>query len=170
MTAIRPDQLISALSADFQENLGFVIIQDQKSSGTNGGTFTSGAWQTRDLTVTVHRSIGGYSLAANQFTLPKGAYLIIATAPGHDVNGHAARLQNVTDGLTPLSGSSEYVGSGDAVVTKSVILGVFAVNAEKTFEIQHQCQTTRADVGFGVPTTFAVANETFTQVFLMKIG
>ena len=37
----------------------FLIVEDQKASGTDGGTFTSGAWQTRDLITEGCNNISG---------------------------------------------------------------------------------------------------------------
>lgn len=53
-----------------ENGIPVAVIQDQKSSGTDGGTFTSGAWRTRTLNTTVLNTIGaGFSLSSNQFTL-----------------------------------------------------------------------------------------------------
>ena len=43
----------------------FLHIQDQKPQGTYGGTFTAGAWRTRDLNTVLTNTITGASLAAN---------------------------------------------------------------------------------------------------------
>src|SRR5690606_21247003 len=50
-------------------------LKDVKPSGTAGGTFTSGSWQTRDLN-TIEGDSSFVSLASNQFTLQPGTYHI----------------------------------------------------------------------------------------------
>ena len=66
----------------------FLHIQDQKPQGTNGGTFTSGAWRTRDLNTVLTNTITGASLADNQITLPAGKYYVEASAPAYQTFAH----------------------------------------------------------------------------------
>lgn len=154
----------------------FLILQDQKASGTNGGTFTSGAWRTRDLNTTVFNSIIGFSLAANQFTLLSGTYIIRASAPGVISARHATRLQNITDASTVLAGTSEFSSllsdPTEGFTTRSFIIGDFTITATKVFEIQHRCDHTQATLGFGVAAggSFAVANELYTEAQIWKIA
>jgi len=171
----RPDELIEILRTDLQDRLGFVIIQDQKTSGTSGGTFTSGAWRTRDLNTTILNTVGdNYSLAANQFTLPKGVYLIYGSACANRVNRHHTRLYNVTDAavIITVEGSSEFSSSGDGTNNRSVFSGYFVITSSKVFEVQHRCQTTIATYGYGVGSgaSFAVQKEMYTEIMICKIG
>ena len=69
----------------------FLHLQDQKTSGTEGGNFTSGAWNTRTLNTEVTDTIGS-TLSSNQFTLPAGTYYIEASAPAYSVGRHLSRL------------------------------------------------------------------------------
>ena len=153
---------------------GVIVLRDEKSSGTNGGTFNSGAWRTRDLNTEAADTGGNCSLASNQFTLDAGTYEILASAPAYYVDYHAARLQNVTDGTTTLSGTGEFSGriAGVGVSNRSFICGRFTIAASKAFEIQHQCQNSQATHGFGAAagSAFAVATEVYTTVFLRKVG
>ena len=55
-------------------------LKDVKAANTAGGTFTSGAFQTRTLN-TVEGDASIVSLAANQFTLQAGTYHIEGVAP-----------------------------------------------------------------------------------------
>lgn len=150
----------------------YLQYRDQQTANTQGGTFTSGAWRTRVLNTEV-TDVGGFgSLSSNQITLSSGTYRIFATAPAFDVNRHKARLQNVTDGATVLIGSSEYAYAGagsDGSQSSSTISGIFTIAASKALEVQHQCQTTRANQGFGVESNFGVV-EVYTVVELWKIG
>ena len=92
----------TSTNAELEFNAGgkfasYAIIGDQKSAGTEGGTFTSGAWQTRDLNTEISDPDGIISISSNQFTLAAGTYLVNASAPAHKVNGHQIRLYNTTD-------------------------------------------------------------------------
>jgi hypothetical protein len=132
-------------------NQNVAIIQDQKASGADGGTFTSGAWQTRTLNTIANNMGAPVSLSSNQITLPAGTYRIYASAPVYYVNRHQARLRNITDSTTTLVGTGEYSeASGDGTVTRSIINGVFTITSSKVFEIQHYCQTTNTSDGFGL--------------------
>ena len=78
----------------------YAVIADQKTSGTDGGTFTSGAWRTRDLNTEVTDVDNIVSISSNQFTLQAGTYLIKARATAYDCDRHQLRLRNITDGTT----------------------------------------------------------------------
>lgn len=152
-----------------QEVLEVYNISDEKSSGTNGGTFTSGSWQTRTLNTITSFPTGGtnVTLSSNQFSVSAGTYLISARAPANDVNNHKIRLRDVTNNVTVLNGSSEQT-SLNGVDTSSIIDDIFTINNSTTFEIQHQCQTTENTDGFGNACGFGV-NEVYTVVNLLKL-
>lgn len=146
------------------------VLSDRQTSGTAGGTFTSGAWQTRAINTEEYDADGIVSISANQFTLQAGTYRIIATAPAVGVDKHKARLRNVTDGTTTLLGTSQYSASASTyAATESRIDNVFTIASAKTFEIQHQGQTTRATSGFGVPSSLSV-DEIYTVVCIIKLS
>lgn len=146
----------------------FILLTDQKAAGTDAGTFTQGAWQTRTLTNEDY-DFGNYcTLAGNQFTLVAGTYVIDAEAPAGVVNNHQAKLRNITAGSDSLIGTSEYTGSGDTTYTKSRIMGRVTFASAQTFEIQHQCQTTKATDGFGNACNFGVT-EVYTTVRIWRV-
>jgi hypothetical protein len=150
-----------------------IILQDQKSSGTHGGTFTSGSWVTRTLNTEVTDTGGDCTLSSNQFTLVAGTYEILAMAPGVQVDHHQARLQNITDSTTTLSGTSTYSYSGGGQgETVSIITGRFTITSSKTFEIQHRCSMTAATAGLGSACggSFTVANELYTNVIIKRVA
>lgn len=148
-------------------NIPYWNIVDQKTSGTAAGTFTSGAWRTRDLNTTIgSNSISGSSLSTNQFTLPSGTYRILASAPTYAVNSHKAKLRNITDSSDTIIGTSERSDQTYNGATRSFISGVFTIAAQKTFEIQHYCSTSQ---NFGQATSFGVV-EIYTVVELWKLA
>lgn len=155
---------------------GYVIIQDQKTAGTNGGTFTSGAWRTRDLTTTIFNNIGaGYSLSSNQFTLPAGTYIINAKAPAYNVSYHALRLRNITDGTTDIDGNTSQFHSLAAGNTRDVwafLTGFITISGSKVYELQHRCSVTSATSGFGfaINASVPVNFEIYSTVEVIKIA
>lgn len=148
--------------------VNYLQYRDEKTQNTAGGTFTSGAWQTRTLNTEVS-DVGGFgSLSSNQFTLSAGTYIISASAPAVVVNAHQTRLQNVTDNTTVLVGTSMQASTAAGIVNRSEVHGVFTVAASKALELQHQCATTRNTDGFGVAANFTT--EVYSIVELWKIG
>lgn len=145
-----------------------MIVADQKTISTNGGTFVSPGFQRRDLNTVRLNNIVGASLAANQITLPAGTYLVEAAVPALRVNSHIARLQNVSDSTTALTGTSEVTEQAGAIVSnKSLILGSFTISAPKTFEVQHACTIGFVTSGFGQAS--GLAAETYTTVVIRKL-
>jgi hypothetical protein len=150
--------------------VGVVTFVDQKTNGTDGGTFTSGAFRTRDLNTTLGTNgISGSSIASNQITLPAGTYSIAANAPSLIVNQSSTRLYNITDSAVALVGGVNCSSSGDFTSVDSIIRGTITIAATKVFEIQHYCATTRATNGFGQSASFGQA-EIYTQITITKVA
>jgi hypothetical protein len=139
---------------------------DEKSVNTSGGTFTSGAWRTRDLNTSQFNNISGASIASNQITLGAGTYAINAVLPFYQVVRNQGRLQNITDSTTTILGGS-MVGVDNVAVIASVI-GTFTIAGTKVFELQHQCDTTKASSGFGLFAGFTT--EVYAQIHITKLG
>lgn len=154
-------------TAKFQAQL--LHIQDQKTSGTNGGSFTSGSWQTRDLNTVVTNEISGASLASNQITLGAGTYYIEAFAPANSVLRHKAKLYDTTNTADVLFGISSYndYASSDKNQGYSVVSGRFTLSGSVALEIQHRCEATDS-TGYGVASSFGT--EIYTDVKIWKVG
>lgn len=138
-----------------------MLLSDQQPTGTNDGTFTAGSWLTRTLNTV---SNGNGTLSNNQFTLEPGLYTISVAAPAYCVNGHQARLQNVTDGVTTMLGTTGFSPNSGGSMTSSYINGQFSITKTTVFEIQHICATTQANNGFGIASGFGT--EIYTNVML----
>lgn len=146
-----------------------IILQDQKTSGTAGGTFTSGARRTSDLNTEVRDVRGECALATNQFTLTAGTWFIQWWRPGFGCDGFNSWLVNATDTADILIGRVTYSGSaGNYAQADSMGSGVFTIAASKALEIQARCVTTKASTGFGVPASLSV--ETYTVVHLWRMA
>jgi len=145
----------------------YFIIEDQKATSVAGGTFTSGAWQTRDINTVIVNSITDASLSSNQFTLPSGTYNIQYKAPAYSVTGHKVKLYNTTDATDDSIGSSEISDSGAS--PSSFGETQITIAATKTFELQHRCSATRTVTGLGRATNFGVV-EVYAQVSIQKIA
>jgi hypothetical protein len=165
----------------------YLEVIDQKTSGSGGGTFTEGAFRTRDLTTTnfddfadsiTLTSTPGDGLA--QIILHAGLYHIEASCPAFDVNTHVARLADVTDAVgdeaaTVVLGTTEIAGAESVVdvnptQTRSRISGRFQLSRQTTLEIQHRCETTGTTTGMGVDSSFYLTNNVYTivQMWLLR--
>ncbi len=145
-------------------------IKDVKASGATSGTFTSGAWRTRDLN-TLEGDIEFVSLSANQFVLQAGKYEIEVSAPAYHVQRHVCKLVSDPSGSpTDISiGSGSYAGN-NLVQNESTIQTTVELTSQQTFEVQHRCSLTSAAAnGFGVEHSFGVDN-IYTQVKITKIS
>ncbi len=143
-----------------------VLIYDQKSVGTNGGTFTADSWQPRDLT-TINSTNINISLAANQITLLPGQYHLYIVAPAYKVGIHQIRLQDITDNYTVALGNSSIAGTQGGA-NYSTIDTIFTVSKQTVFEIQHQCTITETGDGFGIAAGFS--NEIYTQARIIQLS
>lgn len=160
------------LDASMMPSIGLfsdmAILEDQKSDGTNGGTFSSGAWRTRDLNTEVSDAAGIVSLSGNQFTLGAGTYLILCEAPGYYVNRHKAAIYNVTDSSYVAYGQSCYCAGVPAASTTATVSTALTIGGTKAFELRHRCETTNATTGFGVASSFGVI-EVYSRVIIYKM-
>ena len=144
----------------------YAVIADQKTSGTDGGTFTSGAWRTRDLNTEVTDVDNIVSISSNQFTLQAGTYLIKARATGYDCDRHQLRIRNITDASTVRFGISNFVNQTYNVFSTAVVVGRTTISGAKVFELQHQAQSTKTTFGLGVASNFTT--EVFAEVEIYK--
>jgi hypothetical protein len=139
----------------------YLRYTEEQTSGTNAGTFTSGAWRTRTITNERDDTANHGSLASNQITLDAGTYHCKISCPAHAVNSHQARLQNITDTTTTLTGTSEYAHTLGYAQTRSIISGRFTLASSKALEIQHQCGTTSGGT-YGMGQSAGFGTEVYT--------
>jgi hypothetical protein len=142
-----------------------VVIKDLKASGIEGGTFTAGSWQTRDLN-TIEGNSGFVLLVANQFSLLSGYFSIECVGIAFAVNGHQIGLLDVTANIRHL-GYSTYSGAAESTQSPSSVKAYVTVQGIKTFSLQHFCQTSQAGNGFG--TTKGWGDEVYALVKVTKI-
>ncbi len=177
-TVISPDAnagdkrwiLASGTSSASLDTSNLMHIQDRKTSGTAGGTFTGGAWQTRTLNTILTANISGASLSSNAVTLPAGTYWVEGYAMAHRCNMHKTRVyQTSGTASTLVEGSSEICSASmGGIQTKSCFSGLFTLAAQQTIELQHQCSMTEATDGFGYASGFST--EVYADIKIWKVG
>jgi hypothetical protein len=144
------------------------ILKDVKPQGTNAGTFSSGAWRTRDLN-TVEGSTGIVSLSSNQFTLGPGEYYLFGRAPTFGVSLNQCRIYNITNSSVTALGTSGFNASAQYTsFDSSMVACRLSLTATKTFELQHYCSATGNSNGFGFNSNFA--SEVYSTLEIRKLS
>ena len=148
----------------------YAIIEDQKGAGANGGTFTSGAWRTRDLNTEIADADSIVSISSNQFTLQAGNYLIQASAPAYNVDRHQAALYDITANNFHSLGTNEYAKGDAGTASRSIVNGRVSISSANVYEIRHRCQTTFSTYGGGVfiGTSNWITDNNYTYVIIFK--
>ncbi|MCC8193900.1 MAG: hypothetical protein LIP28_04565 [Deltaproteobacteria bacterium] len=149
----------------------YLYARDEKAYSATGGTFTAGAWRTRDLNV-LETDIPGSGLANNQITLPAGVYDVYARCPSFLVVRAAARLVDVTRDRELLFGSTAATGTDmDRIGYDSIVMGRIILEESSVLELQHICQSTKATNGFGetlVP--YPTLRTVFSELFIHRVA
>ena len=148
----------------------YAVIEDQKGAGANGGTFTSGAWRTRDLNTEIFDPDSIVSISSNQFTLQAGNYFIEASAPAYHVDRHQAALYDITADNFHSLGTNEYAKGDAGTGSRSIVVARVTISSANVYEIRHRCQTTFATYGFGVfiGTSQWITDNNYTYVKIFK--
>jgi hypothetical protein len=150
----------------------YAVFRDEKSATTAGGSFTSGAWRTRDINSTQINNITSASIASNQITLPAGTYYVWATTPAYGVYRYSGRLQNITDSTTTLISTTGFPNANSPHVVNIFITGQFTIASSKTFEVQNRCSDTKNGDGFGTAGEQMgdTQNSVYSVISIEKIG
>mgnify|MGYP001409270286 CR=1 FL=1 len=152
------------------------ILYDEKDKDVAGGTFTYGAWRTRDLNKISYS--GGYGDAStekfvtldpyvsNQFNLVAGSYLLEWQCPAYRIDGHQSRLNQLGVGATSTNerffyGTNQYE-QNTANGTQNASIGVAYTTITDTgyYTLGHRCTGSEGYVGNG----FGVSNSQSNQV------
>lgn len=144
------------------------IFVEEQSSGSDGGTATTGSWQTRAFN-TARVNGAAVDLTSNQFTPPAGTYLVEWSAPAFRVNVHQTRLRNVTDSSTEAMGTSERAAEPSYTQSRSVGSCQLVANGTDAFEIQHRVGATHSTEGYGKAAGFS-ENEVYSTVKFTRIS
>jgi hypothetical protein len=141
----------------------YILIRDEKSSGTTGGTFTTGAWQTRDLNTEVTDAGGHASISSNQITLAAGTYQCRIACPAYAVNTNQARLYDITNSAELVLGQNTYGTTGNG--STALVVGEFTLAGSTVVEVQHRCSYTGS---YGVAGSWGT--EVYTVAEFWKVG
>ena len=150
------------------------VVEDQQTSGTDGGTISSGADRTRVLNTEVFDLADVVSVGSNQITLDAGDYIIKWSAPARRVRAHQSFLYDVTGTAEVQRGTSEYAddvtGSESEPVegtTRSFGAARVTPGSSNKYEIRHRCQSSNSGTGLGNAGGFGT--EVYTRVEIYAV-
>lgn len=147
-------------------------VRDEKSSGTNGGSSATGAWQTRDVNTLTN--VGGTNVTlpgSNQITLQAGRWSLDVTCPAYRTCGTKLRLNNISDATIDSLGISSF--ANDIPTADQINANMHAVlnlGAAKTFEIQQWTDTAQSSDGLGRATGIIGTAEVYASALITKLG
>lgn len=153
----------------FERIAPMVIVVDEKAQNTQGGTFTGGAWQTRDLNTLRVNDDTIASLASDQITLPAGTYECWISAPAFDTNQHMIRLRDTTADSNIATGTSALADATNLETSRSHLETKFVLSVSSVLEVQHRGVTTQATNGFGIASNLPSTVETYTTAMFRKV-
>ena len=124
------------------------VLEDQKSAGTDGGSFNPSTWVKRTLNTEVYDPDGLISVASSEFTPTVNGW-VEWSAPAREVYAHKTRLYNVTGAAVVGYGSSEWSGDSTGAGFHTRSFGGAPVSAGTTYRIEHYATTGRGTDGLG---------------------
>lgn len=155
-------------------SIKMAIFEDQKTDGTDGGSASGSAgFIDRDLTTFVNSGednvITGASLSSNEFTLPAGTYLVMASSPFYLVDWCHIRIQSTTTSKV-IYGSNEFVSTNVAASgITATAMGVLTLTGSEAFNLQYEVSTNRATDGLGVNTGSTGIVERYSRVTVVDL-
>jgi hypothetical protein len=150
----------------------YAMIEDRKSDGTNGGTFSSGAWRTRDLNHEVTDPDGIVSISSNVFALSGSSsdkYLVRWRSPAYKVDVHGSRIYCTTDSNVAAKGSAS-VCKGNYGIATTISHGMARLDGGKSYRIEAYAWQTISGDGFGSTWSASWCPGIYAQVEIMKEG
>ena len=147
--------------------VSYALLADRHgATAGDRGTFTAGAWQTREINTEVVDTDNIVTLSSNQFTLQPGTYQIKFGACAYKVNRHITRLRQISPAATIASSSAQYSWASDSNLQWSRGFARLTITQATAYEIQHYCQTTQSSNGFGFQMTYSTSD--YVQVEIYK--
>ena len=145
----------------------FAVLAEQQSANTDGGTFTAGAWRTRDINTELFDpdSIVSLNASTNEFTLQAGTYVIEFLALGYSCSQHVARIYDVTGTAELAYSLSVYAAS--SVQNAAEGIHRFTISSSNSYRLEHRCVSSKSTNGLGVAANLA-PNETYCLVKITK--
>jgi hypothetical protein len=163
------EAFVAAVSTDLSAfDPPHILLEDQRTSGTNGGTATSGSDQVRTINTEVYDVFNLCSLSSNQFTLSAGTYWIEANAACTTCALNQILIWNATGSTELLRGMSCNNNAASFGTSQATLSGKYTIAASQACELRHRVSSTQANNGFGLPCSFGT--ERYAQLRFWRIS
>lgn len=147
----------------------FALFQDQKSTGTDGGSTVATTWTKRICDDAVANNITGLSQASSVFTFgTTGTYIIYAIAPFHNGQNSRIRIRRTNGTPATFAGGTAADNGNSNLESHSVVMFAGNITAGDTIELQYWAPSVIATLGLGE----AVGNdeaEVYAQMLIIRI-
>ena len=145
-------------------------IQDQKASGTAGGTAVVTSWNIRVLNTVVMNTLAGNSspLSGNIITLLAGTYDFLFDAPLKAVGLCQNRIWNITDAVAAVTAPGFSTSTATVDCFSVPGSGRITIASTKTFRLESYCTSARATDGLGG--AVSLGTEIYGNVFIWRVA
>ena len=145
-------------------------VGHEESSGVQGGTMPTGSFGTKKLNVPTTFGNNFLNLNSNQINLLDGKYYVRGFANGMECGSVRTRLQNITTGLTQLTGSNGYSSTAGSSpeMSNSFIEGEITVEDTEVIEIQLRGSSAGPAYAQGFPSSFGI-QEVYAEYIFTEI-
>ncbi len=166
-TAQRVKQAVEALGGG--GGAPDIILEDQRTSGTHGGTASvAGSWETREVNTELRDVNNDCTVASNQFTLSTGTYYIEWEATHYNTDSTRSKLYNISDASDVAFSNTAFFRSSSDVQGLTLGAGVLAIASSKVFEIRSRVANTISSIGRGRAS--AMATEIYLRVKIWRLS
>lgn len=166
-------ETLIATEATKDSGVGVALLRDEKASGTDGGSNTSGVWQTRDLNTEVYDPNSVVSaLAANRFTLVAGQYVITTRVPAFRTRHTQSRLvEDPAGAATVVDRSMSIECSNNDAMTGVMFMETYVTIASATvYEVQMRGSDNQGGTAGMGKAASTGEGEVYTMVKINRIG
>lgn len=166
---------ITEASSGASFDIPYVLIQEQKTDGTDAGATSSGAWTARGVALTEVTDTGGHaSVSAGTFTLAAGTWDIVLRVPFYNVGSARTRLYNTTDATAVSNFLSEtYYDTGNNLYFNTMkyieTCNRLVLAAQKTFQVEYYTNAAVAN-GLGINDGFTAGTEIYMTIQASKVA
>ncbi len=144
----------------------YAVLADVKGVNADGGTFTAGAWRTRDLNTELADPDGIVSISSNQFTLQAGSYFLEASAPAYQPSRHKLKLYQTSGTAADIAfGTGTFTSNTIAIQSTAFLSCRFTISTATTYQIRHYVQESKSGNGLGVAISQGVELYCMVKIF-----
>lgn len=157
------DALVEAHIPQSDQYDTVALLTDERGTGEDGGTFTSGAWRVRALNTLHGSNINTWlTLSVNEFSLAQGHYFLSANARSYNVGNNQLRIYDVTNDTSLFYGENS---TNNFALLKHHLT---VTDEWQVFRLEHRCSITQTQNGLGVANNFG-GPEIYTQIKIQQL-